>query len=53
MWRLVIGKQNAHHQKQALILDWVQNVEGTSGSSKINMSNVIQFRIEKDEIKIK
>ena len=38
-------------QSQALVLGSVQNVEGTRGSSKIVMSTVTQFRMEKYEVK--
>ena len=40
-------------QEQALVLDWVQNTEGTRGSSTINMGTIIQFRTDKYEIKAK
>ena len=41
------------YQTQALLMDRVQNAEGTRGSSTIDMSTVIQFRTDMYEIKMK
>ena len=40
-------------QAKALVLDSIQNVKGTRGSSTIDMNIVIQFRTDKYEIKTK
>ena len=40
-------------QAQALVLDWIQDTEGTRGSSTINMGTIIQFRMDKYKIETK
>ena len=39
------------HQAQVIVLDKVQNMEGTKESSTINMKTVIQFKTDTDDIK--
>ena len=39
--------KSTSRQAQALVLDWIQNNEGTRGSSTINMDTIIQFITDK------